>query len=385
MDNVTHTLFALTLSRTSLGRSGGATAALVLASNAPDADIVASAGRAIDYLEWHRGPSHGPLGVLGLALLTAGIVWTARGWLKREPSGDDAPFGRLVFLGIIGTAGHILMDLPTSYGTRLLSPFDWRWFAGDWMPIIDIYLLAILAAGLIFGRIGTDGSRANDGAPVFDARRRNATIALTLMILNYGLRAGGHQAALNTAPGVFGPLLPAPCEGSKAQTAGSTPLGGLISAWPPEVQPDLTRSDGMRCLVEVAAIPTFQSPFHWRLIAQMSNGYELANTNLLDRRVHDGGASGHAMWRLAVTVPNRWPPEVFQAAKTRMGRTFLGFSRFPASRAVPDRDGNVTVQWTDLRFLTDLRQRPRGTRTGMFTVTVHLDADGATIGERVGP
>jgi membrane-bound metal-dependent hydrolase YbcI (DUF457 family) len=385
MDNVTHTLFALTLSRTSLGRSGGATAALVLASNAPDLDIVASAGRAIDYLEWHRGPSHGPLGILALAILAAGAVWTARRLLKREPSEDDASFGRLMFLGIIGTAGHVLMDLPTSYGTRLLSPFDWRWFGGDWMPIIDIYLLAVLAAGLIFGGIGTDGSRAHDGAPVFDARRRNATIALTLMILNYGLRAGAHQAALNTAPSVFGPLLPAPCEGSKAQATGSTPLSGLISAWPPEVQPALTRSDGLRCLVEVAAIPTFLSPFHWRLIAQMSNGYELANANLFDRRVHDAGAGGHAPWRLAVTVPNRWPPEVFQAATTHMGRTFLGFSRFPASRTFPDRDGTVTVQWTDLRFLNDLRQRPRGARTGLFTVTVHLDADGAAIGERVGP
>jgi membrane-bound metal-dependent hydrolase YbcI (DUF457 family) len=385
MDNVTHTLFAFTLSRTSLGRSGGATAALVLASNAPDLDIVASAGRAIDYLEWHRGPSHGPLGVLALAVLTAGVVWTARRLLKREPSEGRASFGRLVLLGVIGTAGHVLMDLPTSYGTRLLSPFDWQWFAGDWMPIIDIYLLAILAAGLIFGRIGTDGSRLIDGAPAFDARRRNATIALTLMVLNYGLRAGAHQAALSAAPGVFGPLLPAPCEGSKAQVTGSGPLRGLLSAWPPDMQPTLTRSDGMRCLVEVAAIPTFLSPFQWRLIAQLSNGYELANANLLDRRARDSGGGGHAPWRLAVTVPNRWPPEAFRAAQTHVGRTFLGFSRFPASRTFSDREGTVTVQWTDLRFLTDLRQRPRGTRTGMFTVTVHLGADGAAISERVGP
>jgi membrane-bound metal-dependent hydrolase YbcI (DUF457 family) len=385
MDNVTHTLFALTLSRTPLGRPVGATAALVLASNAPDLDIVASAGRAIDYLEWHRGPSHGSVGVLALAALTAGLVWSARRILRRKPSEDDASFRRLLLLGIVGTVGHIVMDLPTSYGTRLLSPFDWRWFAGDWIPIIDIYLLAILAAGLIFGRLGTERPRVNDGAPVFDARRRNATIALSLTVLYYGLRAGAHQAALDAAPAVFGPLLPPPCEGSRAQAIGSSPLSGLISAWPPDVQPALTRSDGMRCLVEVAAIPTFVSPFQWRLIAHMSNGYELANANLFDRRGHDSNAGGHAHWRLAVTMPNHWPPAAFQAARTHVGRTFLGFSRFPASRTFADRNGNVTVQWTDLRFLTDLRQRPRGTRTGMFTVTVHLGADGGTLSERVGP
>src|ERR1700726_742078 len=56
MDNVTHTLFALTLARTPLGRAGrGTTATLVLASNAPDLDVVATAHGARSYLTWHRG------------------------------------------------------------------------------------------------------------------------------------------------------------------------------------------------------------------------------------------------------------------------------------------------------------------------------------------
>ena len=51
MDNLTHTLFALTLARTPLARAGrGTTAALILASNAPDIDIVATAGGAVKYL-----------------------------------------------------------------------------------------------------------------------------------------------------------------------------------------------------------------------------------------------------------------------------------------------------------------------------------------------
>jgi hypothetical protein len=61
LDNVTHTLFGATLGRTSLGRAGrGITATLILASNAPDIDIVATAGGSIKYLEWHRGMTHGP-------------------------------------------------------------------------------------------------------------------------------------------------------------------------------------------------------------------------------------------------------------------------------------------------------------------------------------
>ena len=77
MDNLTHSLFGLTLARTPLSRAGrGVTAALLLASNAPDIDIVVTArGGATSYLDLHRGPTHGPLGVAGLALVVASIVW----------------------------------------------------------------------------------------------------------------------------------------------------------------------------------------------------------------------------------------------------------------------------------------------------------------------
>jgi len=72
LDNVTHTLFGATLARTPLGRAGrGTTAALILASNAPDIDIVATAGGSLKYLEWHRGATHGPLGIVGLGVATA--------------------------------------------------------------------------------------------------------------------------------------------------------------------------------------------------------------------------------------------------------------------------------------------------------------------------
>src|SRR6185503_11364657 len=194
MDNVTHTLFALTLARTPLARAGRGTAvALVLASNAPDVDIVATIGGARSYLTWHRGPTHGPLGVIGLGLVVAGLVWIARRAFGRNRDEDlDAPFAMLVPISMIGVLCHVLMDVPTSYGTRFLSPFDWHWFAVDWMPIVDFYLLFALAASLLFGGSSTAG------------RRRSAAIVLTMMGANYGIRAPAHQQALALAPRLFG-------------------------------------------------------------------------------------------------------------------------------------------------------------------------------------
>src|SRR5580704_5225111 len=85
MDNLTHTLFAVTLARTPLGRAGrGTTAALILASNAPDIDIVAAARGGVSYLAWHRGPTHGPLGIAGLGLIAAGLAWLGRRAVDRR-------------------------------------------------------------------------------------------------------------------------------------------------------------------------------------------------------------------------------------------------------------------------------------------------------------
>src|SRR5712675_1777435 len=103
MDNVTHTLFALTLARTRLGRIGrGSTAALVLASNAPDIDIVTAIGGGANYMKWHRGPTHGPLGIIGLGLLTASIVWAYSRWrpanTRQDDGRPDVPFVTLAAL-----------------------------------------------------------------------------------------------------------------------------------------------------------------------------------------------------------------------------------------------------------------------------------------------
>ena len=85
MDNLTHSLFGATLARTPLSRAGrGTTAALVLASNAPDIDIVATAGGAVKYLEWHRGMTHGPLGIVGLGVVAAAMVWLGRRFYDRR-------------------------------------------------------------------------------------------------------------------------------------------------------------------------------------------------------------------------------------------------------------------------------------------------------------
>ena len=377
MDNLTHSLFALTLARTPLGRAGrGTTATLLLASNAPDIDIVTTAGGAITYLRWHRGPTHGPLGVLGLGILTAGLVWAGRYVLDRRRTAaeataaaniePDASFGMLVAVSLIGVVLHVLMDLPTSYGTRPLSPFDWHWFAVDWMPIVDIYLLMVLLAGAIgFGR------------PTPAARRTKAAVVLMLMAANYGLRAYAHRQALELVPSVFGPTLAAWCDPDESRSR-------AIDSWPREKAPT-PPPEGRRCLVDVAALPTFGSPFQWRIVAQYSNAYEIRDIDLLGGRFRETDIEDEAPWRLTLRYPNVWTPTVMQAGHTRLGQIFLGFSRFPAARSAVDAQGATTVRWTDMRFTGAVVPGERAlTQPTLFTAVVRIDANGQVTRETLG-
>jgi membrane-bound metal-dependent hydrolase YbcI (DUF457 family) len=377
MDNLTHTLFALTLARTPLGRAGrGTTTALVLASSAPDIDILATARGNAEYLHWHRGPTHGLIGVVALGVLVACLVRAGQRIVDRrgprspldsargEPGDPEAPFGMLVAASMIAVLCHVLMDFPTSYGTRLLSPFDWHWFATDLLPIVDVYLIIILVAGLLFG----SASAA--------ARRRNAAIVLVLMAANYSVRAVARHQAIGLAPRVFGPTWPQRCDG------GGHDDQALLSVWPREV--NTTPATGSRCLVEVAAMPSFFSPFRWRLVAQMSNAYEMHDVDVLDARLRRPPEAGDAPWRVVVRYPNQWTPAVQTAAAASISQVFLGFSRFPAARWVRDpRTGETTVRWVDMRFVAGLTIDQRA-RAGLFGATVRLDRDGRVIGEQLG-
>ena len=375
MDNVTHTLFALTLARTPLGRGGrGTTAALVLASNAPDIDIVATLGGAANYLAWHRGPTHGPLGVVGLGIVTAVLVWGLKSWgrpfggpirlkpdptasITPDPTARDAPFGTLVIVSMIGVLLHILMDLPTSYGTRLLSPFSWRWYAIDLLPIIDIYLLAALAVGLMLGRrSGQAGSKW-------------AAIVFVLMAVNYGGRAIAHHAALRLSEGLVGATLPSACDQQATRS--------LVDSWPPIVP---SPNAGGPCTLDTAATPTFLSPFQWRVIRRLPEAYWVYDVDTLDRRATWSERSDDP----GLMVANQWTPAVLEAARTRTAQVFLGFSRFPDAAASVDPGRIMTVTFTDLRFAVfdpnrDIR------RPAPFTLTVKLGPEHEILQERLGP
>lgn len=132
-------------------------------------------------------------------------------------------------------------------------------------------------------------------------------------------------------------------------------------------------------------MPSFTSPFRWRIIAQMSNAYELHDIDLLDKSFTDPEFASEAPWRMTLRYPNVWTPAVMKAAETRVAQTFLAFSRFPAARSAVDSHGVTTVRWTDVRFAGGVLALDQpGPPARLFTATIRMAPDGTVLEEVLG-
>lgn len=154
MDNLTHSMVGAVLGQMGLRRKSGlAMPTLIIAANIPDIDATCTIWGTLS-LEMRRGLTHGPIAMLALPLLLTGAMIAFDRWRRRRPSGVYLPVnpGWLLALAYIGTLSHPAMDWLNSYGIRLLEPFSSRWFYGDTLFIIDIWLWAMLIGGFILSR-----------------------------------------------------------------------------------------------------------------------------------------------------------------------------------------------------------------------------------------
>jgi membrane-bound metal-dependent hydrolase YbcI (DUF457 family) len=335
LDNLTHSLVGLALAHAGAGRrTPYATATLVLASNAPDVDV-------------------GPLGFVLLGVATATLVTGWAAWRRRRSGRASGTawngWVRLTLLAVLAVALHALMDLPTTYGIRILSPIDRTWYALDWMPIIDIYLWGVLLAGLAAGRAYPH------------ARRAIACAALVVAAGDYAVRGGLHQVALRRAAAASASTAPGACAAAPTFVRHPAVIEATLA--------------GPESCIQAAALPTFVSPFTWRAVRQYPNGYELS-----ERSVLGGGEPVPAVW-----IPSESNAAVARARATATGRIFLDFSRFPASRIVEQRPDAVTVRILDVRFVgTPLGLEPNPQVRAPFVITVQVDRAGGVLLERIG-
>jgi len=150
MDNLTHSLVGALLGQAGLKRKTGlGMPALVIGANLPDVDAACFFWiEGAEHLGFRRGITHGPIAWVLLPLVLAGLLWAWDRWQagrgKRPRDRQPVRFGWLYTISLLTCLTHPALDWLNVYGIRLLEPFSPRWFYGDTLFIIDVWLWALL-------------------------------------------------------------------------------------------------------------------------------------------------------------------------------------------------------------------------------------------------
>lgn len=195
MDNLTHSLIGAAMGYAGLKRRTGlAMPALIIGANLPDIDAICAV-LGVESLAMRRGITHGPVALLLLPLLLAAILY----WHDcRQAAKGTRPAHRLpvhpvwlVGLCYLGVLTHPLFDWFNTYGIRLLAPFSNRWYYGDTLFIIDLWIWIMLGFGVWWSRRRERHDRVQS--------RQVAQWALLATTLYIGLNMGLSRLAVADA------------------------------------------------------------------------------------------------------------------------------------------------------------------------------------------
>jgi inner membrane protein len=293
-----------------------ATLTVVLGANLPDIDWVTRLDSSATCLKYHRGITHSILGVTILGLLLAWTVSVLGRKAKPKP-GPPLADRWLLLSAWLGTASHLLLDFTNSYGVRPFLPFSGRWYSWDIMFIFDPLLLALLVVGLglpMLLRLVSEEVGIRRVRP-----RWGAVFSLCALVSLWGIRDFAHRRVL-------------------AQLDAHT-----------------YANENPRRL---GAFPLPVNPLAWSGVVETGSGYYILAADALADDVDPQSAR-----LFHKPEPS---PALDSAMKTRTGRIFMDFARFPwAQVEETDQGFNVTIR--DLRFIGSLA-RGRG-----FVVDVALD------------
>jgi inner membrane protein len=300
MDNVTHSLTGLMMSRAGLDRGVPRTALLmILAANAPDIDCISWAGGTLTYLDYHRGITHG----LAMAPFVALLPWLVVKYLGKSALGVWE-----FFAATLGVISHLLLDYTNVYGIRMLKPFSDRWIRLDITDVVDLWILLALLTALAAPALVKLVSDEIGGKKAPPPRRGWAWFALALVLAYESGRYAMHSRALA--------MLDSHLYGDQAPR-------------------------------RISAVPDRINPLYWRGIVE---GEDFVINVPVDVT---GEIDDHAG---RTDYPAIASPAIDLAKSTRAFQVFGSFNQLPFWRLSPTPDG-MRVELIDMRFGTPTAPR----------------------------
>jgi inner membrane protein len=278
VDNICHTLVGAAMGYAGLRRTTRfATATLMIASNLPDLDVLVFATETPS-IEFRRGWTHGILAqaLLPVALTAVTMLVARRRRTRRpdpgsripDPGSEGPPLSALWLLALsyLGILSHVFLDFLNNYGIRLLTPFDWRWFYGDTLFIIDPWLWLTLGVGIGLSRYGRSPRAARVAlvlATVYiGGMLLSARTARAIVLEAWARERGGAPVAAMVGPV---PLTPFDKQviidaGAHYEIGSFTWLPSPRVAFGPEHVP---KNDGSEEVAAARQLPPFRSFLVW--------------------------------------------------------------------------------------------------------------------------
>jgi inner membrane protein len=319
MDPVTHMLTGACLARAGLNRTTGlATLTMTVALEAPDIDSLTYFFGGITGLQHHRGITHSLMGAPFVAAFVLAIVYGIYRWMKwRRMQPKLPPRWNVIYaLAVIGALIHLFQDFTNNYGVRPFAPFNPKWYAWDIVYIIDPVMLAALFLGLVVpGLLALITEEIGSRKGQFRGRG-GAIFALLCVAALIQIRDFEHRRAVNAL---------------NARTyRGQEPL-------------------------RVSAFPQFLSPFAWNGVVETQDSFDMVP-------VDSGSGQIDPLNQTIVRFKPQETPVTLAAKKSRLGRVYLDWARYPLTSAERLEGGRYDVQFEDLRFETvdsvNQRRRP---------------------------
>jgi inner membrane protein len=287
-------------------------------ANLPDVDAVTYvfAGAPTSFA-FRRGWTHGALAMVALpfALAAAMSAWDRYVRRRRRPGKTPARFRALLLLSFVSVLSHPFLDFLNTYGVRFLYPFSRRWFYGDAVFIVDPWVWIALAVGVGYSAV----------------RRRR----------RHPHPEGPARVALGVTAAYVGVMLVSSAVGRglvvrEAAAAGLPPGRAIIS-------------------------PQALDPLHRIVSLEVPGGYCVGTLRWLSRPA--------VSLAPPLLARNDRDPLALAAARTRDGKKFLVWARFPYF--VVRREGTGAV-------VTIRDARYPGEFGSWAIVTVNLPADAPT-------
>ena len=317
MDPVTHMLTGACVSRAGLNRKTAlATLTLILAFEAPDIDSIFYFGGSITGLQHHRGITHSLIGAPFMAAGVIAVVYGIHRWRssrQKTVSGDASggafpklpPNWKILYgYALLGTLVHLFQDFTNNYGVRPFAPFNERWYAWDIVFIVDPMMLLAMSLALVLpGLMALVTEEIGSRKPQFRGRGA-AILALICVAAVILVRDFEHRRAVNAL---------------NARTyRGEDPL-------------------------RASAFPQPIDPFSWNGVVETQDFFQMAPV--------DSGSGEIDPQNMAIV---RFKPEetpvTLAAKKSRMGRVYLDWARYPLVTVDKLEGGRFQAQFEDLRF-----------------------------------